>query len=51
MIDFIKTFIVYVLFKKPIPKEGFDLADKHFKHKLKGSKMWLYNKIKKINTK
>lgn len=52
MIDFVKTYITYVLFKKPIPKEGFDLANKHWKNKpKKGCKLWLYNKIKKINIK
>lgn len=45
MIDFIKTYVKYVLFHKwnKVPKESIGLLEKHWNNKPnKGVKYWLY---------
>jgi hypothetical protein len=52
MIDFIKTYIKYVVFHKwnRLSIESIEFLEKHWEHKPKsGIKFWLYRKIKKIN--
>jgi hypothetical protein len=52
IIDIVKSYIKWVIFHKynKIPKESFDFLDEHWDRKPKeGVKLWLYNKIKKIN--
>lgn len=50
--DFLKTFVKYYLLSRwnKIPKEGFELLEKHWKNIPNGGlKLWLYNSIKKKN--
>lgn len=52
MIDFIKTYIKYVVFHKwnRLSIESIEFLEKYWEHKPKsGIKFWLYRKIKKIN--
>jgi hypothetical protein len=52
MIDLIKTYFKYVLLHRwnKVGKQHFDWLDDHWQHKpTKGLRLWLYNKVKKIN--
>ena len=52
MIDFIKTYVKYILLHKwnKVSVESIELLDAHWEKKpSKGPKYWLYNKIKSIN--
>ena len=52
MIDIVRSYIKWVIFHKfnKISKESFDFLDEHWDKKpTKGTKLWLYNKIKQIN--
>jgi hypothetical protein len=52
MVDSIKTYIKYVLFHKwnKLNTEQINFLQTHWKHKpTKGLKLWVYNKVIKIN--
>lgn len=52
MIDFIKTYIVFILLHKwnKLSKENFDILEKHWTNKpTNGLRYWVYNKVKEKN--
>lgn len=54
MIDFLKTYVKYILLHKwnKVPKESIDLLEEQWESKpTNGINLWLYSKIKYINDK
>lgn len=52
MIDFIKTYVKYILLHRwnKVSKQSIDLLEEHWKNKpTKGVKLWLFNKVKLKN--
>jgi hypothetical protein len=52
MIDWIKTYIKFVLLHRwyKVDEEKFKMLDDNWQYKpTKGLRLWLYNKVKKIN--